>query len=136
MSPANYLITGILTSMLERIIFWMQRASVAIAAVLVISLFVTSPSQLGPFGITLWFLGLLIAMASGLTLGLYKFGQHRGQEALVDALRRSFLISVWAVALLALGSLRQLGIRDIILLTILGLLIDFYMRRMFNVRKA
>ncbi|MEX0749153.1 MAG: hypothetical protein WD467_01280 [Candidatus Saccharimonadales bacterium] len=96
---------------------------------LLMSLFLTNPDSLGPFGLTAWFSALLVAFTGLLMLGLLRWRYERSRAGFLLALRRSFLASLWVVALLALSSLRQLSIRDIILLTVLGVLIDFYMQR-------
>lgn len=113
----------------KRIIRYIRASSWFILAVLLLTTILTSPSQLGPFGLTAWFSGLIIALTgiSSLLLMRWKYGES--QEGFSVSLRRGFLLSMWVVSILALSSLRQLGIRDIILLTILGLLIDFYMQR-------
>lgn len=100
-----------------------------ILAILLLTTVLTSPSELGPFGLTAWFSGLMASLTGISTLALMRWKYGKSQEGFTISLRRSFLLSMWVVAILALGSLRQLGIRDIILLTILGLLIDFYMQR-------
>ncbi len=97
---------------------------------LIFSMFATSPNELGPFGLTVWFTVLLVAITGLLWLMLTTLKYGRDREGMMIAIRRSFLIGMWLVAIIALSSLRQFSIRDIILLTILGLLIDFYMKRM------
>ena len=101
----------------------------SILVVLLLVAALASPSSLGPFGLTAWFSGLMVALTGICALSLMRWKYKETPEGPSLSLRRSFLFSMWVVAILALGSLRQLGIRDIILLTILGLLIDFYMQR-------
>ena len=94
----------------------------------------TTPDRLGPFGITLWFGGFLLALGGFLTLILYQLrkGFSRGDRAVVfsRALRHGILTSTWISSLVALNSLRQLGLKDIVLVTLLVVLIEFYMRRL------
>lgn len=92
-------------------------------------MFLTNPEELGPFGITAWFMALLVLLTAGSTLGVTRLRRDRSKSGFLRTVRRSFLISLWIVALLALGSLRQLTIGDIILITVLVVAIDFYMRR-------
>ncbi len=94
------------------------------------AMFLTNPEELGPFGITVWFTVFLLVLAGAITLLLYWIRGQQTTPAFMRALRRGFFISIWATGLLALGSLRQLTIRDIILITVLVVVIDFYMRRM------
>lgn len=98
-------------------------------AALLISTFLVSPQELGPFGITAWFGALLVIATSFISQWLMSRRYNSSDGGFWLALRRAFLISVWLVALLALNSLRQLVIRDIILIIVLGLLVDFYLRR-------
>lgn len=109
--------------------FYLRFASLALLAGLAVSTFMISPQDLGPFGITIWFGILLLAVTGLVTLWLWRRRYGLSPEGLWLALRRGFLISVWIVALLALNSLRQLSIRDIILIIVLGVLVDFYLRR-------
>ncbi len=106
---------------------------VSLASILVVAT-LTTPDRLGPFGITLWFSGLLIALGGSLTLFLYQLRKRfsRQDRALVfsRALRHGILISTWITSLVALNSLRQLGLKDIVLVTLLVVLIEFYLRRL------
>ncbi|PSO43455.1 hypothetical protein BRC19_00315 [Candidatus Saccharibacteria bacterium QS_5_54_17] len=104
-------------------------AGALIALGLIASLLVTSPDQLGPFGITIWFALLLLVTAAALTWLIYRRRKEYNRAGFMHASRRGFLIALWAVSLLALNSLRQLAITDIILITVLVVVIDFYMRR-------
>ncbi len=115
--------------MLDKLIPYVRIGSLLILVLLVVMMFLVSPAELGPFGLTAWFTALMIGLSGVFVLVLMRWKYGSSREGFYLSLRRSFLISMWLVAILALGSLRQLGIRDIILLTILGLLIDFYMQR-------
>lgn len=109
----------------------LQLGSVAIFLALGVSMVLTTPNELGPFGLTIWFVAFLIGLVSVLTLGFYRLGKGRGSRAgFMRALRRGFLAGIWITGILALSSLRQLSLRDIILLTVLVLAVDFYMQRM------
>ena len=97
---------------------------------LVASMFVTNPSEVGPYGITLWFTGLLlVATVFGGSLHYRLRGRHR-EGGWFDSFRLGFLGSTWAVGLLALASLRQLTLRDIILVAVLVVVVNFFMKRM------
>src|SRR5687768_129310 len=92
--------------------------SVVISLGLMAVTLTTTPDKLGPFGITLWFVGLLFAGGGFLTLGFYYFkrlmhSQLHKEEILAAALRQGILTSTWLVALAALNSLHQLGLKDI-----------------------
>jgi hypothetical protein len=96
-------------------------------------IFMTSPARLGALGVTAWFIALFGALSGSLTLVLYlikskagKFDSRRTQ--LLYALRQGVLIGGGMTVLLALSSLRQLDLRDVILITILLALIEFYFR--------
>jgi hypothetical protein len=99
----------------------------------VVGLVVSNPANLGPGGVTLWFIGLLVALQSGLTLGLYRlkgrYAETLGpKKRFTSSWRQAFLIAGVIVMLLALSSLRQLSARDAILLVILAALVEFYGR--------
>lgn len=111
-----------------KVIRW---GTIGLAAALLATMVVTSPDRLGPFGITLWFVGLCAVLAgSGILLQQWlapgpkdRFWRH---------LQRSVLVSVLFTAVMALNGLRQLSARDIILLVILGVVVNFYMRRIYK----
>lgn len=101
---------------------------------LLITALLTTPDALGPFGITLWFMGLVIALAGILTLLFYYLGRlryHRRERSQIfrGALRYGSLSAIWLTALISLNSLRQLGVKDIVLVSLLVSLIEFYLRR-------
>lgn len=104
--------------------------AIIIAVGLVLSMFITNPDQLGPFGITIWFIGLFIALANLATLGLSQLARWRGSSLpLAIGIRQGVLTSLWLTALLALSSLHQISLRDVVLISLLVVLIEFYMRR-------
>ncbi len=109
--------------------------TLATAVGLLITTTLTTPDKLGPFGITLWFTGLLICLGGLLSLLIYRTGRLFSKKAvpslqLTEAMRRGFLTATWLVALVALNSLRQLGVKDIVLITVLVLVINFYLKRL------
>ncbi len=99
----------------------------------VVGLVVSNPANLGPGGVTLWFIGLLASLQGALTLGLYRF-KRRYAESLgpnkrfMSSWRQGFLMAGVIVMLLALSSLRQLSMRDAVLLVVLAILVEFYSR--------
>lgn len=101
--------------------------------ILVISLFSSTPDGLGPFGITLWFIVLLLGLGGFFSLLLYSLKRNTSRKEpqllFTSALRQGILISTWGVGLFALAALRQLDIKDIVLVTVLVVLIEFYLRR-------
>lgn len=92
-----------------------------------------TPGELGPFGITLWFVLLLVVIGGALSLLFFQLKKRmfkkNSEQAFPDSLRAGVLTSTWITALLALNSLRQLGVKDIVLVSILVVLVDFYLRR-------
>ena len=96
---------------------------------LVSAMFLTNPGELGPYGITLWFVALLIFSVLLLTIVIYRLSAGDEVRDLLVAARVGFLSSTWAVGMLALGSLRQLTVRDIILITILVVAVNFFIKR-------
>ncbi len=98
-----------------------------------LSLVFTNPVVLGPAGVTIWFVVLFMAFASLLTLGLYAAKNYlRLHSTSVARLRYSWrqglLIGGWVAGILALSSLGQLSLLDVILLGILLVIVEVYVR--------
>ncbi len=111
------------------LIFWSAAAAIG----LVLSLTLTSPAALGPLGVTAWFVFAFVGLASMLTLGLYALKSYlRLHSTNVGRLRYSWrqglLMGAWVIGMLGLSSLRQLGVLDAILLGILLVIVEVYMR--------
>lgn len=107
--------------------------SVVAALGLVLSLVLTTPRALGPAGVTFWFVWAYGGLAAMFTLGLYGLKSYlRLHNTNVGRLRYSWrqglLLAAWVVGMLALSSLGQLGLLDAILLGILLLIVEVYMR--------
>lgn len=98
-----------------------------------IALVGTSPSRLGPFGVTVWFLAFWGAISGIMALLLYVaksrvFSDTLPAERLAASYRQGLLVAGAGTTLLALSSLRQLSLRDGILVVILCALIEVYFR--------
>ena len=107
--------------------------SLVSVAGLVFSLMLTNPTALGPAGVTMWFLVVFSALASVFTLGFYAAKSYLHLHAtsagrLRYSWRQGALVAGWLVGLGGLSSLRQLGILDAILLGILFVIIEVYVR--------
>jgi hypothetical protein len=118
-----------LLAWLSALIIW----SVVSAVLLVVSLVFTSPKALGPLGVTVWFLLCYSSLGAIIALGFYgaKTFLHlhaTGAARLRYSLRQGLLISGWVTGVLALSSLRQLGWLDAILLALLLLIVEVYVR--------
>ncbi len=105
-------------------------ASSIVALLLMVA---TSPTAIGPFGVTGWFLLAFVALSGWITLGLYWLSgrlQHAvvSSKRLKTAGRRGTLIAAVLTVWLGLSSLAQLTPRDIILTLILAILVEFYFR--------
>lgn len=105
---------------------------IAAVAVLV-TLVAYNPTSLGPVGVTLWFIGMFVALQGMLTVALYYLRQRYpdatgGMRRFMASWRQGLILSGLAVTMLALSSLRQLSWRDAGLLAVLALLIEFYGR--------
>jgi hypothetical protein len=93
----------------------------------------TSPSSIGPVGVTIWFVGVVLALTGTVSLlsfvvrlKLNPMGVRNAQ--LSDSLRQGFLVATSFSVLLGLQSLRQLSWKDLLLILILVTLIEFYFR--------
>ena len=115
----------------SRIIRVQVLVTIGLLLALVSSWFVTNPDQLGPFGITVWFVGLFVTLANLLSLLLYYLRRigRKIKPGVATSLRQGILISLWLTSLLALNSLGQLSGRDVVLISLLVVLVEFYMRR-------
>ena len=107
--------------------------AVVSAAGLVLSVTLTNPATIGPVGVTIFFLVLLCFLASAACILLYTAKTFlRIHAAAPNRLRYSWrqglLIGGWVTGLLALSTLRQLGALDAILLALLLLIVEVYVR--------
>jgi hypothetical protein len=107
--------------------------AVVSVCIMVLSLFLTNPAGISPLGVTVWFVVLYSSLASILTLGLYtaKTFLHV-HTAAVNRMRYSWrqglLVGGWITGMIALSSLRQLGALDAILLALLLVIVEVYVR--------
>lgn len=109
---------------------------VGLVTVLFLSMLVTNPTSLGPTGVTLWFVVLWVVLSSCLALLKYELVMRLGKEStklnrhkmVVGSLRHGFLVGGGLTVLLALSSLQQLDARDVGLVAVLLVLIEFFAR--------
>lgn len=107
--------------------------SLLAGAFLVLSVMLTNPQMLGPIGVTVWFVGLFLTLSAIITLGLFASKSYlrlhaTGANRLRYCWRQGILLSGWIVGILGLSSLQQLGLLDAILLGMLLLIVEVYMR--------
>jgi hypothetical protein len=100
---------------------------------LLLSLLLTNPLTLGPVGVTVWFLILFIGLACLVALGLnlaksFLKIQLNPSQRLKASWRQGLLIAGWLTIVLGLSSLRQLALRDVILLGIFLGIIEVFVR--------
>lgn len=100
---------------------------------LVMSLIMTNPVALRPVGVTFWFVILYLTLTSIFTLALYGAKSYlrlhaTGAGRLRYSTRQGLLMAAWFVGMLALSSLRQFGWLDGILLGILLVIVEVYVR--------
>lgn len=92
----------------------------------------TTPALIGPLGVTLWFVSLLVGLASWIAVAAFmverKLRPNAAKNQLVtNSLRRGLLLGGYVVVMLGLSSLQQLTMRDVLLLALFIALIEFYM---------
>ncbi len=93
-----------------------------------------TPKQLGPAAITFWFIGVVIIIASLVTLIEYNIKLRKSEnrmqprKVLAQSLRTGILLGLTITILLALSSLRSLSVRDIILFVLTVVIIELYFR--------
>jgi hypothetical protein len=107
--------------------------SIVSTAVVVLTLVVANPVMIGPAGVTVWFVLLLSGLAAMLTLILYTTKTYlhvhtAASSRLRYSWRQGLLLGGWAAGMLALSSLRQLGPLDAILLGLLLVIVEVYVR--------
>ena len=107
-----------------------------LVAALLLSMVLTNPSNLGPAGVTLWFLAFGVVLAANIALANYELIMRFGKETtkltkhktIMGCLRHGALLGGGLAVLLALSSLGQLDARDIGLVVVLIGLVEFYLR--------
>lgn len=98
----------------------------------------TNPYQLGPVGVTIWFVAVFVGIASLMSMLNFcwrvrkKSERERVVSNLKDSIRVGLLVSITLTVLLGLSSLKSLTVRDMILFVITVVLIELY----FRTRKA
>lgn len=107
--------------------------SVVSTAGLVLSLVATNPLALGPLGVTLWFIVLFLSLSSTATLFFYAVKTYlrlhpTGAGRLRYSWRQGLLAGGWLAGMLSLSSLHQLGLLDGILLALLLVIVEVYVR--------
>ena len=100
---------------------------------LLFSVLLTNPSGIGPVGVTVWFVVFLMTVAADLALLLYGIKVYlklhqMGSSRLRYSWRQGLLLSGWITGILALSSLRQINLRDAILLGLLLVIVEVYVR--------
>ncbi len=99
-----------------------------------ILLFVTSPRDIGAFGVTMWFISLFLGWFSLATLVTYIWRKGRYPESsrrlvlLRRITRTTVLGSLFASIALAMQSLRMLNLGDIVLFLLTLGIIELYFR--------
>ncbi|HEY6736351.1 MAG TPA: hypothetical protein VI322_01400 [Candidatus Saccharimonadia bacterium] len=119
-------------SLLGWLSFWVITA-VAGLAVLVLSFVFTSPQGLGPVGVTIWFVLLYVTLSAVFTLAIFAAKHYlRLHAAAMTRLRYSqrqgMLVAGLVVGCLSLSSLKQLSWLDAILLGLILVIVEVYVR--------
>jgi hypothetical protein len=102
-------------------------------AIVLLVLWSTTPASIRPIGVTLWFLVLLVALSAGLAIVLdvakRLFGPKKPEgRSFGPSKRQGLLLGIWITVLLALSSLRQLSLRDVLLTGVLVIIMELYLR--------
>ena len=105
--------------------------SSCVLAYLIVS---TNPKQLGPVGVTIWFLAFFVALLSLVSLVTFSWRIRKTSQRdraiyhWKESLRFGLLVSFCGSVLLGLMSLKSLTIRDMILFILTVVLIELYFR--------
>ena len=102
------------------------------STLVVLALVATTPTQIGPVGVTAWFLVLTLAIGGTLATLLHLIKKLiikkvPGPNPTIS-LRQGLLLGFWATVNLALSSLRQLTLRDLLLSGVFVIIIELYLR--------
>jgi hypothetical protein len=111
----------------------MMAVTIIAGAASILGLVAYNPTTLGPTGVTLWFVGLFMTLQGLLTFGFFRLKRRRAEimgesKRFFSSWRQGLLVAAVAIILLGLSSLRQLSLRDAVLLAVLALLVEFYGR--------
>lgn len=103
-------------------------AALALAAFVMLT---TSPTGIGPLGVTAWFLLVLVGLSALVSLvayGLTAWLQPHlaTKQRIRDSWRRGLMVGGYITIVLALNSLQQLNIKAALILLLLLALIEFY----------
>lgn len=107
---------------------------VIVGAMVIGSIFLTTPKTLGPGGVTLWFVGLFIWLCSLFSIAIYLW---RGRKAtnrenisklFKSSVRDGVILSLGATTLLGLKSLGSLNLRDVVLFVLTLFIVELYFR--------
>lgn len=106
---------------------------VASWALIILSLSLTTPANLKPPGVTVWFLVLMVALSSvvALLLDTIKrlFGPKKPEgRSFKPSQRQGVIVGIWLSIILALSSLRQLSLRDVFITGLIAIIIELYLR--------
>ena len=107
--------------------------SIVSGLILCLSLVLTNPLTIGPLGVTLWFLVLFSGLSAGIGVVLYVIKRFlrihdNGVSRLRYSWRQGMLVGWWITSVLALSSLHQFNLRDAILLGLLLVIVEVYVR--------
>lgn len=96
-------------------------------------LLATSPRDIGPLGVTIWFISFFVSTTSLLTLVRFRMKKHRMQEdkklaTFKHILRQNTIWMLFATTALAMQSLRVLNIGDGLLFILALAIIEVYFR--------
>jgi hypothetical protein len=111
------------------LILWGGAASFVVA----LTMTLTNPLTIGPIGVTLWFLLLFTDVAALVTVGLYGLKRYlkihsSARNRLRYSWRQGLLVAGFTVGVLALSSLHQISLRDVVLLGLIAVIIEGYVR--------
>ncbi len=116
-------------------IFVVEIAALTVSSSVIVYLVVsTSPKQLGPVGVTIWFLAFFVALLSLVSLVAFTWRIRKTSQRdraiyhWKESLRFGLLVSFCGSVLLGLMSLKSLTIRDMILFILTVVLIELYFR--------
>lgn len=109
-------------------------ATILTGSLAILSLFISSPRDIGPVGVTIWFLITFVFLGGIIGLSSYHYSKKKVDNksglglVFKNSIRSGYVFAGLVVILLALQSLRMLSVGDTILFVLIALVMELYFR--------
>lgn len=109
-------------------------ATILAGSLAILSLFISSPRDIGPVGVTIWFFTTFVFLGGLIGLGTYQYSRRKVDNksnlgtVFKNSIRSGYVFAGLMIILLALQSLRMLSLGDMILFVLIVLVMELYFR--------